>query len=487
MAGWRERLLPNGLIAILSISLLFRTILAGITPVFTDEAYAIAVGRSFSLSFFDHPPMGFWLPALTELIVANPVNLEYRIPSLVLGTLTLVAFYQIGLHLGGPKAGLWASALAALSPTVVSAGTFVLPDAPLFFFQTVTLLVLIHLVRNPNGSLWLWAIGGASLGFALASKYQAGLIPLAVLVILPWSQKTLSWFRSPRFYIAVLLAFSGLLPTLLWNYSNDWASFSFHTGRAGGGISLSNFSAMALGQLFFMLPATLIWSVRALAAPSTWADAETRLIAAVALGPILMFNGIYLFSEGSLAHWTMPGWICLIPLVGVFLANNQNRARLWLAINAIPVFSGVLVIALHLQFGILSHGSETSELDKTSPIVPLQNLRMAVSKISAPLILTRNWIQAGHIGSALESSDKIRVLAENPHHFAFLPAAQATGSAVLMEITETQNANIRRSELLQFARALDPEAQFLQDVTINRGQAEYFTLLMVELELPKSL
>ncbi|MFN7003809.1 MAG: hypothetical protein ACK4NW_10310, partial [Roseinatronobacter sp.] len=43
-------------------ALLWRGVLAALMPLGTDEAYALAVGRGFDLSFFDHPPLGFWAP-----------------------------------------------------------------------------------------------------------------------------------------------------------------------------------------------------------------------------------------------------------------------------------------------------------------------------------------------------------------------------------------------------------------------------------------
>ena len=53
-------LINKKIIFFVSIFFLIKVFLATYIPLINDEAYAIAVSKQFSLSFFDHPPLGFF-------------------------------------------------------------------------------------------------------------------------------------------------------------------------------------------------------------------------------------------------------------------------------------------------------------------------------------------------------------------------------------------------------------------------------------------
>ena len=55
--------------------LILKIIIASYLPLINDEAYAIAVSKKFSLSFFDHPPLGFWSSSIFTNIIGqeNPI------------------------------------------------------------------------------------------------------------------------------------------------------------------------------------------------------------------------------------------------------------------------------------------------------------------------------------------------------------------------------------------------------------------------------
>ncbi len=47
---------------ILALAAALRLAIGAYAPLGVDEAYATAIAREFSWSFFDHPPLGFWAP-----------------------------------------------------------------------------------------------------------------------------------------------------------------------------------------------------------------------------------------------------------------------------------------------------------------------------------------------------------------------------------------------------------------------------------------
>jgi hypothetical protein len=301
------------------------------------------------------------------------------------------------------------------------------------------------------------------LAIALASKYQAGLLPIALLVWMVSSQIGRAWFLRPGFYVALGLSVLGLLPVILWNMGHDWASFAFHTGRAGGGFAPLNFALMALGQMIYLLPPILVWSVMVLIDPSLWRDPMRRMVMILALGPIVLFNAIYLNSQNSLAHWTMAGWIMVLPLVA---ERITDRARRWLIGFALPTYGAALIVAVQLATGFLPI--------QIPELIPMRATFQAVQKSGvlqgADFIAASNWIEAGHIAAALGPNPPMRVLSD-PHHFAYMQAAKGQGIFLSMGTAD---------QALALAKTYDPNATALPEIQIG-GR---FALIPVQINLP---
>lgn len=445
---------------IIAASLALRMVFAAILPLGTDEAYALAVGRSFAISFFDHPPLGFWAPAVAEWVFGSNAPFLLRVPSLIFGSLALWGFYACGRALGGDRAGISAAVLAALAPMVFFSGVMILPDAPLYPALIWTLFALIRLAQ---GDFRWWALGGVCLALALASKYQAGLVPIALLVWMLTHRAGRAWFVRPGFYLALGLSCLGLLPVLIWNMDHHWASFAFHTARAGGGFAPLNFALMALGQMIYLLPPILVWAVMVLIKPALWRDPVARLVMMVGLGPIVLFNAVYLISQNSLAHWSMAGWMMILPLVTL-----TPRARVWLIGFAVPIYGAGLVFALHLATGFLP-------IPQSAPMIPMQATHRAVMPIlgDADFIAARDWIQAGHIAAALGPNPPMRVLSDAPHHFAYMP--QPGGRGIFLTILTPDQSH---AAALDLARSFDPQAVALPDIPLP-----FYTILPIQITL----
>lgn len=471
---------------IIGAALVLRGIFAAILPFGTDEAYALAVGRSFSLSFFDHPPLGFWAPAAMEAMGAQSVFF-YRFGSLVLGGVAIWFLYLTGRRLGGEQAGLWTAALAAMAPAISYSGALVLPDAPLFAAMAATLYCLVRLAQGEHGKLALWAGGGVALGVALASKYQAGLLPLALLVWLAVTPSHWHWLRRPGFYLAIAISLLGLAPVVVWNITHDWVSFAFHGDRAGGGLNLGNFVTMGVAQAIYLLPVILFWALRVISLGALWRQAETRLLILLGLAPIVMFNAIYAVSQGTLPHWTMPGWLVLLPLVGVVLAQGRWRhGKAWLLGMGVPLHLALFVVALHLQSGVLTRHLETPPgWDQTAPFVPLRATRDALAQAGVltdvDFLAAPNWIEAGHIAAALGGDLPMRVIGGRAHHFQFMAPQTGPGAGVLISIATREGQVAETERLIALATAQGYQARALGAVSVDRGGRPYFALPVIAL------
>ena len=112
--------------------LILKIIIASYLPLINDEAYAIAVSKKFSLSFFDHPPLGFWSSSIFTNIIGQENPILYRLPYIFYGLATSLILYKIGETLYSPEVGNWSVILYNIAPFFFfSGGLFVVPDGPL--------------------------------------------------------------------------------------------------------------------------------------------------------------------------------------------------------------------------------------------------------------------------------------------------------------------------------------------------------------------
>ena len=87
---------PASQMAVLvAVFLAFRIGLASVIPLSIDEAYAVVVSRSHSLSYFDHPPIGFALARFMADVSGCECRLVVRLPYVVLGSLSALLLFAL--------------------------------------------------------------------------------------------------------------------------------------------------------------------------------------------------------------------------------------------------------------------------------------------------------------------------------------------------------------------------------------------------------
>ncbi len=482
---------------VLLYALLFKLLIVAILPLGVDEAYATAVAQEFSLSFFDHPPLSFWMPVAFARILGVENAFVYRLPFLISGVVTTATMFSLGRELAGTRAGLWSAVLFAMAPFfLVSAGFLVVPDGPLSLGLALSALFLVQIVKSgTRAPLRLWIYTGLALAFALASKYQAAWLPVAVLIFMVTTRQGRRWFLQSGPWLAAAIGLTGLAPVILWNAQHDWVSFAFHTSRAGDGFNLKNLSFMLLGQLIYLLPPTMLVSVTAL-----W-DAfrhpikpERLLLALIALGPILIFNYVYLTSHSSHAHWSMPGWQLALPLAGVWLAERPRRAlrRFWRWSIAFMVMIWVplLILAIQADTGIFTRAfyARPPKWDNTISINGLTGLRPALKArglwATSDVVMAETWAWAGRIDAALGFEKPMRIIDPvGAHHYVYLSDAKAHGRALLILPVVLIDQKAAAAQALAQARTLDKEAQLLPPIILDRGAQPYIAVVLVRLRL----
>ncbi len=475
---------------IMGILLVARVFTAASATLIVDEAYAISVAREFSLSFYDHPPISFWAPVVSAWIFGVESELVFRLPAILLGTVTAWVIWRLGILVGGARAGLWTLGLYALAPAFALAGAVMVPDPAVEFGVVLTAYWLVRIVQDPDNSntrYWIWA--GLALAFGLASKYQAGLVPVMALVFAVISPVGRRWFARPGPYVASVLGLAGLSFVLIWNIQNDWISFTYHTGRTGRGMNLPNLGVMAALQLLFLLPPIAVIGAMGIARAFK-GGADRLLLALLAVGPIVAFNLVYLFADRSFPHWTMPGWIVALPLAGVVMAEAGARFRrvmIWtLAVCALLEYGFIATVVTHVRTGILTnHTDPIPEWDRFDAL-DVFGLEDALNEKGyldgIDLIVAGHWIKAGFMSQGLRGQYPVRVM-RAPNHFQFMSGAHATGEALYLHPVILPRADQLTEQSLELARKLDPNAELLEPVVLKRGGRDYLQIVVIRLHI----
>ena len=351
------------MILLLAVSLLVRGIVAALTELGNDEVYYWTYAKFPDWSHFDHPPMVGWIIQLFTLNLRWDTAFALRMPALILGTFNTWMIYRLGILIRNPRTGWYAALLhtGSLYATIL-AGTFILPDTPLSTFYLVSLFFMFKACglgsQKKNDPVSLFFLpAGIFAGLAMLSKYTgiflwAGTFLFAILY-------RRSVLKNVYFWLGILVSAFLFLPVVIWNLTQDYSSFAFHSQRIsffGEGIKPFLFGREIFGEFLYNNPVNfilIIWAIlfsfkrKHTKVPTR--DAVTtgtrRMILLQSLPLIATFLFFSLFRE-TLPHWSAPAFYPLI-LLDAAAADVSSLARtvkVSLAFLTVVVIVGVFQI-----------------------------------------------------------------------------------------------------------------------------------------------
>lgn len=195
----------------------------------TKNPFVLQYNQHF---FYDHPPLGFQLKAISMWFLGRS-TLSIRLPEMLAGLLALVALYKTGSLLSSKWAGIWAAVILLTSRWFLFRARLGNLDILLLSTQLWTVSALFQMVSQKKVSLshpkilslisthkW-FLLTFFFLGLSILSKalISLQLLPLVVL-------GSISYFRTQRFDIktVVTLSLFGLtalaLPLMPWFIAN---------------------------------------------------------------------------------------------------------------------------------------------------------------------------------------------------------------------------------------------------------------------------
>ena len=396
-------------------------------PLINDEAYTLTISRYFSLSYFDHPPLMMWISYFIHSFDTKDLYL-FRVPFLACGLLTSFFVYKIGSIIYSSQVGIISAIFYFISPFFFfSGGLFIVPDALLNFSVAGATYIAAKIIFENQNKRYLWFYLGTFLFLAFLSKYQSYLFGFALFVsFITWKRDV---FLNYNFYIAVLIAISGLIPVILWNIDNDFASFSFHQNRSSFNFNLLHIFNSLSAQIFLILPTTGLLILMSFTNYIKSPSRKESFLILLALPTILIFNLLIMTSENSFAHWSMMGWMLLLPLSSNYLISMKSFKLTFLALKAVNVvFVHVLIITIlvHAKTGFLTqvYGQKLPKWDNTRELLDWQKiakiLEGSLSQYELNSLATLDWYDSGQLASAFNFKYSVNVIGSNSHHFQFI-------------------------------------------------------------------
>jgi len=247
--------------------------------------------------------------------------------------------------------------------------------------------------------------------------------------------------------MAAILTLLVLTPVLVWNAQHHFASFAFQGARGvpnklhptGPLEALGGQAALLLPWLF--VPAVIVaWR----AARSGPANPRAWFCLMLAAPAVILFTLEPLIGPKSLPHWSMPGWLFVFPLIGVWAAQASEAGKRWPRHWAI-VSTAILIVVGGLALDEAAVGwlgptfpKQFKKGDPTAEAIEWSGLKDGLTRqgLLAPgqFVVAVKWNEAGKIDEALKGDPPVYVFSNDPREFAFRgdPAALVGHDALII-------------------------------------------------------
>lgn len=319
----------------LSCFLVFKALLIIVIILFAgiglgpDEAQYWTWSQALDWSYYSKPPGIAWQIWLgTHLFGQNEWGV--RSISVVLAFIQALAIYRLALYAGLlQRTAFWCSLFMAFSPLGIIGSFLAITDVGFLLCWTGACLSVIgslHQKQVPNFlHIGCWILVGALFKWPM---YLFWFFIISCRRTL-FPNQTLSSLWS-----GILVSLAGLLPSIWWNWSHDWATFRhvFATVQGGSGHRASGnigeflgSQALLLSPILFILLLSALWQ---------WFHQRKQLTPALYFCGFVTFTSLGLVTLLSCFQKIQGNWIIFIyPTALVILSWHvfqQSPARvLW--------------------------------------------------------------------------------------------------------------------------------------------------------------
>ncbi|BDC99514.1 glycosyltransferase family 39 protein [Persicobacter psychrovividus] len=413
---------PKRLGILVGISFLIRLCIAHFTALGNDEVYYWTYAVLPDISHFDHPPLVGWLIRLSSLNLNFTNEVFIRGGALLIGSVNIVVFFNIGKYLKDELTG-WYAALLYVGSVYCSiiAGTFILPDTPQSLFWLLGLFAFIKAFdenrqQDDHGKQLLLA--GLWTGLAMYSKYHGVFLWMGALLYISFNNWR--WWLRWELYAAGILSILIFSPVLYWNYQNAFISFTFHGERVDPNTGVRPLFLMqaVLGQIAYNNPINSVLCIIALVAAQRkklTIDPLRKVLIYMGLPLVLLFTGVALFKQ-ILPHWTSPGFFSLMLLAAIWLRERKNSQEVlypavlkWsvglilfiFVVGIIDINTGIVPLSHETAPTRIGRGDVTLDMhgwkDLRAPFAAFIKKEKENGKYLGNKMMSQKWFPAAHL------------------------------------------------------------------------------------------
>jgi Dolichyl-phosphate-mannose-protein mannosyltransferase len=347
-----EKKINIALFNLILLSSLVRIFLAAYLELGNDEVYYWTYALYPDLSHFDHPPMvGFMIQTFSlNLIFDHEIFL--RLSSIIFGGINTWLIFIITKRIKNALAGFYAALLYTASIyCFVIVGIFILPDTPQLLFWLLSLYYLTYSITYKTTNRFTRTnliLAGVTIGLAMLSKYTSIFLWFgAGAYILIYNRR---WLKTKELYFSALISLIIFVPVIVWNFYNNFISFTFQgerVGMSGSSINFDTFFQELGGQILYNNPISFVLIIIALIAliwKKSFLPVKYRnFLLWTSLPLILLFLVFSLFRE-TLPHWTGPGYLGLIIICAIYFASRvKNKQKIFPVVMQLPLYFLLLV------------------------------------------------------------------------------------------------------------------------------------------------
>ncbi|MDH5604412.1 MAG: glycosyltransferase family 39 protein, partial [Cyclobacteriaceae bacterium] len=255
------------LVFIIGISLIIKILVSFFVQLGNDEVYYWTYALYPDWSHFDHPPMVGWMIQFFTFNLNLDSEVFLRLGSIIIAGVNTYMMFRLGRLLKDELTGWYAAVLYSTSIYFgITAGFMILPDAPQLFFWILALFCLIKsLPVDPTSSKGKenMLFFGLAAGLAMMAKYTSVFLWIGAIIYILFYNR--SWLKSWVLYVAIAITLFLFSPAMLWNFENNFLSFSFHVGRiAPVNFQVQNFFIEIVGEFLYQNPLIYLLMVMAL-------------------------------------------------------------------------------------------------------------------------------------------------------------------------------------------------------------------------------
>lgn len=292
------------------------------TELFFDEAQYWVWGNEPAFGYFSKPPLLAWIIGLTTAVFGDS-EFAIRLPSPFLHTATAAMVFLCARRLFDSRTGFWAALTYALLPAVTLSSELISTDVPLLFFWSAALLAFLELEENDSRPAAVML--GLALGFGLMAKYAMIYFFICVVIYSLGVRERPHILGRRNFWIAAGIGLLILLPNLVWNAMNRFATVG-HTGEnIGWGHGFPNFSGLGeflasqfgvMGPLLFGIYLAALFRL-----PREGMNRQQWFLIAFS-APILAIICFQALMSKAYANWAALTYVAGTILVADLIANR---------------------------------------------------------------------------------------------------------------------------------------------------------------------